>query len=165
MTPVGEGRAACVSAGPASAPACACDRPLIPRNCCCTCTQHPHLPACSSAVRAQAAGKNGSPAAAGSASGSGEYDYDLLIIGCGVGGHGAALHAVDCVSSLLLSCVGSGGRKPSRELHQGCWAVLAGAPESCQFAAPGHGLHPVCAFHLGGANLVCARAPLGCLLC
>eukprot|EP00746_Dinoflagellata_sp_MGD_P120249 gnl/MRDRNA2_/MRDRNA2_55859_c0_seq1.p1 gnl/MRDRNA2_/MRDRNA2_55859_c0~~gnl/MRDRNA2_/MRDRNA2_55859_c0_seq1.p1 ORF type:complete len:546 (-),score=106.94 gnl/MRDRNA2_/MRDRNA2_55859_c0_seq1:193-1830(-) len=24
------------------------------------------------------------------------YDYDLLIIGCGVGGHGAALHAVDC---------------------------------------------------------------------
>jgi hypothetical protein len=27
-----------------------------------------------------------------------EYDYDLLIIGCGVGGHGAALHAVECVS-------------------------------------------------------------------
>eukprot|EP00884_Botryococcus_braunii_P014206 jgi/Botrbrau1/22787/Bobra.0132s0113.1 len=24
------------------------------------------------------------------------YDYDLVIIGCGVGGHGAALHAVDC---------------------------------------------------------------------
>mmetsp|Transcript_8484 Transcript_8484/g.24316 ORF Transcript_8484/g.24316 Transcript_8484/m.24316 type:complete len:579 (-) Transcript_8484:1271-3007(-) len=24
------------------------------------------------------------------------YDYDLLIIGCGVGGHGAALHAVEC---------------------------------------------------------------------
>lgn len=23
------------------------------------------------------------------------YDYDLIIIGCGVGGHGAALHAVE----------------------------------------------------------------------
>ena len=27
------------------------------------------------------------------------YDYDLVIIGCGVGGHGAALHAVESVSS------------------------------------------------------------------
>lgn len=26
-----------------------------------------------------------------------KYDYDLVIIGCGVGGHGAALHAVECV--------------------------------------------------------------------
>lgn len=26
---------------------------------------------------------------------SGSYDYDLVIIGCGVGGHGAALHAVE----------------------------------------------------------------------
>ena len=26
-----------------------------------------------------------------------QYDYDLVIIGCGVGGHGAALHAVECV--------------------------------------------------------------------
>lgn len=24
-----------------------------------------------------------------------QYDYDLVIIGCGVGGHGAALHAVE----------------------------------------------------------------------
>lgn len=24
-----------------------------------------------------------------------EYDYDLLIIGCGVGGHGCAIHAVE----------------------------------------------------------------------
>ncbi len=29
------------------------------------------------------------------------YDYDLLIIGCGVGGHGAALHAVESVSGNL----------------------------------------------------------------
>lgn len=28
---------------------------------------------------------------------SAEYDYDLVIIGAGVGGHGAALHAVDKV--------------------------------------------------------------------
>jgi hypothetical protein len=27
-----------------------------------------------------------------------KYDYDLVIIGCGVGGHGAALHAVEQVS-------------------------------------------------------------------
>jgi dihydrolipoamide dehydrogenase len=44
-------------------------------------------------VAAAAAAKNGSAAAP---TGSGEYDYDLLIIGCGVGGHGAALHAVEC---------------------------------------------------------------------
>ena len=31
-----------------------------------------------------------------------EYDYDLVIIGCGVGGHGAALHAVESVSSCFL---------------------------------------------------------------
>lgn len=29
------------------------------------------------------------------------YDYDLVIIGCGVGGHGAALHAVESVSKLF----------------------------------------------------------------
>lgn len=30
---------------------------------------------------------------------SGSFDYDLLIIGAGVGGHGAALHAVEKVRS------------------------------------------------------------------
>lgn len=35
-------------------------------------------------------------AAASSSSSGGKYDYDLVIIGCGVGGHGAALHAVEC---------------------------------------------------------------------
>lgn len=29
-----------------------------------------------------------------------DFDYDLVIIGCGVGGHGAALHAVESVSTL-----------------------------------------------------------------
>lgn len=28
---------------------------------------------------------------------SAKHDYDLVIIGCGVGGHGAAIHAVECV--------------------------------------------------------------------
>ena len=31
-----------------------------------------------------------------------QFDYDLVIIGCGVGGHGAALHAVECVRCSLL---------------------------------------------------------------
>jgi dihydrolipoamide dehydrogenase len=31
------------------------------------------------------------------AASAGKYDYDLVIIGCGVGGHGAALHAVEQV--------------------------------------------------------------------
>lgn len=25
-----------------------------------------------------------------------DYDYDVIIVGCGVGGHGAALHARSC---------------------------------------------------------------------
>lgn len=32
---------------------------------------------------------------------AGKFDYDLVIIGCGVGGHGAALHAVESVSTKL----------------------------------------------------------------
>lgn len=27
-----------------------------------------------------------------------KYDYDLVIVGAGVGGHGAALHAIESVS-------------------------------------------------------------------
>jgi dihydrolipoamide dehydrogenase len=36
------------------------------------------------------------------AAGSGGFDYDLVIIGAGVGGHGAALHAVEKVSFSTL---------------------------------------------------------------
>jgi dihydrolipoamide dehydrogenase len=32
-----------------------------------------------------------------------KYDYDLVIIGCGVGGHGAALHAVEQVGFSLTA--------------------------------------------------------------
>lgn len=31
----------------------------------------------------------------GAVAGSSGFDYDLVIIGAGVGGHGAALHAVE----------------------------------------------------------------------
>ena len=30
-----------------------------------------------------------------------KYDYDLVIVGAGVGGHGAAMHAVESVSFCL----------------------------------------------------------------
>lgn len=35
----------------------------------------------------------------GTAASKGSFDYDLVIIGAGVGGHGAALHAVEKVTS------------------------------------------------------------------
>lgn len=34
-----------------------------------------------------------------------DYDYDLIIVGCGVGGHGAALHARSC--GMYVQKVGS----------------------------------------------------------
>lgn len=34
--------------------------------------------------------------------GPSSFDYDLVIIGAGVGGHGAALHAVEKVGALIL---------------------------------------------------------------
>ena len=48
----------------------------------------------SGAVSAALSDANGSPPKS--------FDYDLLIIGAGVGGHGAALHAVEKVNSMLL---------------------------------------------------------------
>jgi dihydrolipoamide dehydrogenase len=38
-------------------------------------------------------------AASGNGAAGGGFDYDLVIIGAGVGGHGAALHAVEEVSA------------------------------------------------------------------
>lgn len=49
------------------------------------------------AVAARAAAENG-------VAGSGGFDYDLVIIGAGVGGHGAALHAVEEVSADHVYC-------------------------------------------------------------
>lgn len=90
------------------------DRASIPHN------WWPPAPACST-VRAQSAGKNGAAASSAASSGSQEYDYDLLIIGCGVGGHGAALHAVECVS---------GTRAPQPGLPACCHLP----PACCQLA-------------------------------
>ena len=41
----------------------------------------------------------------GSVAGSGGFDYDLVIIGAGVGGHGAALHAVEEVCAYCVLCL------------------------------------------------------------
>lgn len=45
------------------------------------------------------------------------YDYDLIIVGCGVGGHGAALHAH---SQGLKTCVLSGGDVGGTCVNRGC---------------------------------------------
>jgi dihydrolipoamide dehydrogenase len=46
----------------------------------------------------------------GAVAGGGEFDYDLVIICAGVGGHGAALHAVEEVSdACLVSFAALGG--------------------------------------------------------
>jgi dihydrolipoamide dehydrogenase len=52
-------------------------------------------PARLAVARAAAAATNGAVAGSG-----GGFDYDLVIIGAGVGGHGAALHAVEEVCVL-----------------------------------------------------------------
>jgi len=39
-----------------------------------------------------------------------EFDYDLVIIGAGVGGHGAALHAIDCgLKTAIIEAADMGG--------------------------------------------------------
>lgn len=39
-----------------------------------------------------------------------QFDYDLVIIGAGVGGHGAALHAVDCgLKTAIIEAADMGG--------------------------------------------------------
>jgi 6-phosphogluconolactonase/glucosamine-6-phosphate isomerase/deaminase len=51
------------------------------------------------------------PAVAASTSSGGKYDYDLVIIGCGVGGHGAALHAVECAFWIFWSLMRERAKK------------------------------------------------------
>ena len=48
---------------------------------------------------------------------SSEEEYDLLIIGAGVGGHGAALHAVDCG---LKTAIVEGGVMGGTCVNRGC---------------------------------------------
>ncbi|CAN0176561.1 unnamed protein product [Ascophyllum nodosum] len=47
----------------------------------------------------------------------GEYDYDVIIVGCGVGGHGAALHARSCG---LKTAVFSGKDVGGTCVNRGC---------------------------------------------
>jgi dihydrolipoamide dehydrogenase len=58
---------------------------------------------------------------------SGDFDYDVIIVGCGVGGHGAALHAK---SQGLKTCVLAGGDVGGTCVNRGCVpskALLAAA--------------------------------------
>ena len=61
------------------------------------------------------------PAAAAAAKGlevrCADYDYDLVIIGAGVGGHGAALHAVECG---LKTAIIEGGDVGGTCVNRGC---------------------------------------------
>ena len=44
-----------------------------------------------------------------------QFDYDLIIVGCGVGGHGAS-RGVGAVRQFQLSCV-----PPTRAVSISCW--------------------------------------------
>ena len=70
-------------------------------------------------LRASAEGSSAvSTAAVGNGKhGSTDYDYDLIIIGCGVGGHGAALHAVE---NGLRTCVIEGHEIGGTCVKRGC---------------------------------------------
>ena len=58
---------------------------------------------------------------------SSNYDYDVIIVGCGVGGHGAALHAR---ANGLKTAVFTGGDVGGTCVNRGCVpskALLAAA--------------------------------------
>lgn len=57
------------------------------------------LALCSNRIRSQSSGFQVSASASSNGNGAPpkSFDYDLIIIGAGVGGHGAALHAVEKV--------------------------------------------------------------------
>lgn len=77
---------------------CGLTRQPFAFNCSTSSSLHSALPIpkrCRSFITMSSA--NGAP--------SGGFDYDLVIIGAGVGGHGAALHAVEKVlSPLFVNC-------------------------------------------------------------
>ncbi|XP_047095574.1 dihydrolipoyl dehydrogenase 2, chloroplastic-like isoform X1 [Lolium rigidum] len=89
--------AAAIASGRARSEAAAARRPGGIR----LCGLRPDAPACGSLrlshAAASAAARRAVPRAAASGNGAagGGFDYDLVIIGAGVGGHGAALHAVE----------------------------------------------------------------------
>lgn len=64
---------------------------------------------------------------------SGNYDYDVIIVGCGVGGHGAALHAR---ANGLKTAVFTGGDVGGTCVNRGC------VPSKALLAAAGSNLEP-----------------------
>jgi Pyridine nucleotide-disulphide oxidoreductase len=97
--------------------------------------------------------------AVASSAAAAKYDYDLVIIGCGVGGHGAALHAVEqgmkvavieghdiggtcvnrgCVPSKALLAASGRVREMRNEMHMksmgiqvGSWCHMVYAWQQC----------------------------------
>jgi dihydrolipoamide dehydrogenase len=88
------------------------------------------------------------------AAAAGGYDYDLAIIGCGVGGHGAAIHAVE---SGLKVAVLDGNDVGGTCVNRGC------VPSKALLAASGRVREFRDAHHLkqlGITASLCARPPL-----
>ena len=77
-------------------------------------------------------------ATARAASQCGQYDYDVAVVGCGVGGHGAALHAR---SQDLTTAVFAGGDVGGTCVNRGCVpskALLAASGRVREMQAAGH---------------------------
>eukprot|EP00904_Undaria_pinnatifida_P013604 jgi/Undpi1/9374/HiC_scaffold_26.g11832.m1 len=73
-----------------------------------------------------------------------DYDYDLIIVGCGVGGHGAALHARSCG---LSTAVFSGKDVGGTCVNRGC------VPSKALLAASGRVREMNDEHHLEGMGL------------
>lgn len=72
------------------------------------------------------------------ASKCGNYDYDVIIVGCGVGGHGAALHSR---SQGLSTAIFSGGDVGGTCVNRGCVpskALLAASGRVREMRAESH---------------------------
>ncbi|MBE9171112.1 dihydrolipoyl dehydrogenase [Pleurocapsales cyanobacterium LEGE 06147] len=79
-----------------------------------------------------------------------QFDYDLVIIGAGVGGHGAALHAVKCG---LKTAIVEAGDMGGTCVNRGCIPskALLAASGRVRELADGHHLQDL-GIHLGGVQ-------------
>ena len=79
---------------------------------------------------------------------SGDFDYDVIIVGCGVGGHGAALHAK---SQGLKTCVLAGGDVGGTCVNRGC------VPSKALLAAAGRvrDMNDLVRFRIAQLSLTC----------
>ncbi|KAL3763621.1 hypothetical protein ACHAW5_001043 [Stephanodiscus triporus] len=88
--------------------------------------------------RGSAAASASAPATSLDASRCGNYDYDVIIVGCGVGGHGAALHSR---SQGLSTAIFSGGDVGGTCVNRGCVpskALLAASGRVREMRAEDH---------------------------